>query len=75
MDAIDILHSRAVRLMHKIKDRTLTNEKITNRVNWQPVSFIYKKGLLTYMTISDIRTATEADKTMQGLRVAICHNK
>ena len=35
--------------LQKIKDRTLTNEEIMNEVNWQPISYIYKKRLLTYM--------------------------
>ena len=47
LDAIENLHSRAAKLIHKIKDRTLTNEEIIDKVNWQPISYIYKKRLLT----------------------------
>ena len=32
LDAIENLHSRAARLIHKIKDRTLTNEEVMHKI-------------------------------------------
>ena len=39
----------AARLIHKIEDRTLTNEEMMRIVKWQPISYIYKKRLFICM--------------------------
>ena len=39
-------HARAARLVHKLP-RNLSNEESLARANWQPISFLYKRRLLT----------------------------
>ena len=41
-------NARAVRLIYKLP-RNLSNEESLARANWQPVSFLYKRKLLTLM--------------------------
>ena len=41
-------HARAARLIHNLS-RNLSNEENLARANWQPISFLYKRRLLTLM--------------------------
>ena len=41
-------HARAARLIHNLP-RNLSNEESLARANWQPISFLYKRRLLTLM--------------------------
>ena len=45
---LDDNHARAARLMHNLP-RNLSNEESLARANWQPISFLYKRRLLTLM--------------------------
>ena len=41
-------HARAARLIHNLP-RNLSNEESLARANWQPITFLYKRRLLTLM--------------------------
>ena len=41
-------HARAAKLIHNLP-RNLSNEESLARANWQPISFLYKRRLLTLM--------------------------
>ena len=48
LNAVDALHARAAKMIHKIKGARST-EEILNKAGWEPISYIYKKRVLTWM--------------------------
>ena len=48
LNAVDALHGRTAKLIHKIKG-TRSKEEILNKAVWQLISCIFKKRILTGM--------------------------
>ena len=47
-NAVAALHARAAKTIHKIKGEKST-EEILNKAGWEPISYIYKKRILTWI--------------------------
>ena len=48
LEELDSLHARAVRLIYGIKDKMSVSNTFA-RVKWEPISYIYKRRVLTWM--------------------------
>ena len=47
LDGLENYHARAAKMIYNITQDNLTNEQILGKVNWKPISDIYKKRILT----------------------------
>ena len=48
LNAVDALHARAAKMIHNIKGAR-SAEEILSKAGWEPISYIYKKRVLTWM--------------------------